>query len=136
MSKIVHVISCVGCDLSEIRDKLLSSQAAKILAAANSNQAQASSDIPYISYRWDEDLNVAEFATKISKFCYRKHQVQLWGGCVFVAGASLIHPESAGSIVLRGQWIVFQTDGTLVGVYTEEQHKKEYELVKDLRDED
>ena len=85
--------------------------------------------VPYVSYRWDEDLRAAEFALKLARFADCTAGFNSTDEIVSLTFPNLSKPVK----IIPGQWIVFKSDRTLVGVYSDKQHKDEYLLVADWR---
>ena len=86
-------------------------------------------EIPYVSFRWDKDLTAAGFALKLARYADCTAGFNSSDEIVSLTFANLSKPVK----IIPGQWIVFKTDRTLVGVYSDKQHRNEYELVADWR---
>ena len=96
---------------------------------ANKVLADAEADCPYVSFRWDEDLTTAGFALKLARFADCTAGFNSADEIV-----SLTFPNSSKPVkITPGQWIVFGENKTVVGVYSDEEHEAEYEIVFDWR---
>ena len=84
---------------------------------------------PYVSFRWDKDLTAAGLALKLARFADCTAGFNSTDEIVSLTFDNLSKPVK----IIPGQWIVFKSDRTLVGVYSDKKHAEEYEIVADWR---
>ena len=85
--------------------------------------------VPYVSFRWDEDLRAAGFAYKLAAFA----DLTVGFNSADEIVSLNLNNSSKPVKIKPGQWVVFKSDKSFVGVYSDKQHEDEYEIVADWR---
>ena len=87
--------------------------------------------IPYVSYKWEKGMSMANFAWRICD--YSKKAVRLGDGYIVIEASSLKYPDLKETCVAKGEWIVFDDKRRIVGTYDDKGHDEEYEIARDWR---
>ena len=83
----------------------------------------------YVSFRWDEDVFASYFGVKVRNFANCRVEISSADEIL----ALWLQGKSKPVKIEPGQWVVFKENGSFVGVYTDEEHAKEFEIVADWR---